>query len=354
MPLALNAAFVARASTGVNTYATELVPRLAELDPTVFAPEPLGASRWVRTSPRLTASAGRRGHVARLAWTEAVLPLHLRARGNPLLFSLIPEAPLGLRTRSVVMLHDVIPLRFPRSTWLLTQYYRHVLPRVLREAQHVLANSEATARDAVQWLALDPRKVTVTPLGYDAARFRFRDLPTDPYFLFVGRRDPHKNLERLIGAFARLGRTDLELRLAGPGDPARTAALRALAEQLGVAARVKFLDYLPAAELDQQLGRALALAFVSEWEGFGLPVLEAMASGTPVICSDASSLPEVAGDAALRVHPKSEAAIAEALRAVADDAGLRAELRRKGLARAAQFGWERTARETAAVLHRFM
>jgi glycosyltransferase involved in cell wall biosynthesis len=266
----------------------------------------------------------------------------------------LPEAPLGLGARYVVELHDLIPLRYPRAGSMLTRYYRHVLPRVLADAQHVITNSECTARDAADQLGVDRSKLTAIPLGFDAEAFRFRDLPTEPYFLYVGRRDPHKNLKHIITAFSRLGRKDLQLRLAGPADPARTASLRQWADLMRVPNQVRFLDYVPQPQLHELLGRALALVFVSRWEGFGLPVLEAMASGTPVICSNVASLPEVAGDAAIQVSPDDEGALADALRQVADDASLRARLRQAGLARAAQCSWDRTAAHTRDVLARLL
>jgi glycosyltransferase involved in cell wall biosynthesis len=174
------------------------------------------------------------------------------------------------------------------------------------------------------------------------------------YLLYLGRRDPHKNLDRLLGAYARLGREAPELWLAGPADPAATAPLRARAETLGIAERVRFLDGVPYAELPALLSGALALAFPSLCEGFGLPVLEAMACGAPVVTSKGSSLEEVAGDAALLVDPSSEGELAEALRSVVRDAGLRARLRERGLERAKAFRWERTGAETAAVLRRWL
>jgi glycosyltransferase involved in cell wall biosynthesis len=176
--------------------------------------------------------------------------------------------------------------------------------------------------------------------------------------LYVGTVQPRKNLERLIEAFAMAtashtgasgGEQPLLLAIAGRRGWLSEAIDRRVA-QLGLGGRVRFLDYVPDEDLPGLLSGATAFAFPSLYEGFGLPVLEAMACGAPVLTSTTSSLPEVAGDAAMLVDPTDTAAIAAALARLIADEPLRAELRARGLARAALFSWERCARETLAVL----
>jgi glycosyltransferase involved in cell wall biosynthesis len=173
--------------------------------------------------------------------------------------------------------------------------------------------------------------------------------PREPYFLYVGTIQPRKNLVRLLEAFAQLSPEAPRLVIAGKRGWL-SAPIERRAAELGLAERVVFAGYVPDAELPGLLRGALAFVFPSLYEGFGMPVLEAMAAGVPVLTSSTSALPEVAGDAALLVDPCDTAAIAGGMARLAGDASLRADLRARGLARAAEFTWERCARETLAVL----
>jgi glycosyltransferase involved in cell wall biosynthesis len=156
-----------------------------------------------------------------------------------------------------------------------------------------------------------------------------------------------------INAFAALSNKDYDLQIAGSADRRYTPVLQAQAQALGVGDRVKFLEYVPYAELPVLLNQAIALVFPSLWEGFGFPVLEAMACGTPVITSNLSSLPEVAGDAALLVDPYNEAEMTAAMQTIATDGGARSQLRSAGLARASQFSWAKTGQATAELLRHY-
>jgi glycosyltransferase involved in cell wall biosynthesis len=352
--LAINLSVLSPRSTGVNTYAQSIYPHLEPLHPVVLAPEPVPAMAWEPVPPGMSASAGSRGHLKRLLWTQFALPQRLRGLGTDLLFSPVPEGPVASGVRFVATLHDCIPLRYARPLSNLTFYFKSWLPLVMREAQHAIANSEATAREAVELLGVPASRVTAIPLAYDSTRFFDRQLLRSRRFIFLGRRDPHKNLERLLQAFAALRDRELQLLLIGPGSAAVDDRLRTQIAELGLEDRVETRGYAADAELPQILGSAMALVLPSLWEGFGLPVLEAMASGTPVITSTAGALPEVAGDAGLQVDPLDVPALSEAMRQVASDGGLREQLRQRGLLRAAGYRWERTGRQTREVLERFL
>lgn len=255
----------------------------------------------------------------------------------------------------MVTVHDLIPLRFFRKFTPLWSYQRYYMPLVLQQAQHIICNSSATADDVVDFFKIPARKITPILLAHDAENFRFLDLPARNYFLYLGRNDPYKNLPRLIAAFAQLpDRASYELWIAGPADDRYSPALVEQITELGLTAQVKFLDYVPYAELPVVINQAIALVTPSLWEGFGLPVLEAMACGTPVITSNLSSLPEVAGDAALLVDPYDVGAIADAMHTLATDAALRSQLRSASLARASQFSWEKTGNATVEILKQFI
>ena len=189
----------------------------------------------------------------------------------------------------------------------------------------------------------------------DRSHFQFLNLPTRNYFLYVGRQDPYKNLQRLITAFSALpNRNDYELWLAGPYDKRYSPLLEIQTQELGISHLVKFLNYVSYDELPIIINQAIALVFPTLWEGFGLPVLEAMACGTPVITSNVSSLPEVAGDAAILINPYNPGEITAAMQAIINDSELRKQLSEKGLKRANQFSWEKTGLATVEVLKQYL
>jgi glycosyltransferase involved in cell wall biosynthesis len=346
--LLVNLAFIPTKPTGHAIYAKSLLPALQALDPILLTHNAFPNFTCHPIPANLNPDFGTRGHLNRLLWTQFRLPQLYRQLQGSLLFSPIPEAPLWAGCRTVVTLHDLIPLRFPRRS-LLTPYFRHYIPQVLRQAQQVLCDSIATANDAINYYHIPAAKLTIVPLAYDVEHFKFLDLPTQNYFLYVGRHDAYKNLERSLLAFSQLSR-DYEFWIAGPPDPRYTNRLQIQAAELGITDRVKFLSYVPYADLPRLINQAIGLVFVSLWEGFGLPVLEGMACGTPVITSNLSSMPEVAGAATLLVNPYDVREIAAAMQAIVNEPQLRAQLRQAGRDRATQFRWETTSRRAADIL----
>ncbi len=265
------------------------------------------------------------------------------------------------RTRSVVTIHDCIHLRFPQylpNRAALT-YARTQMGSAARRADHILTVSEASKRDILHFFPVGPEKITVIhnaihehfaapPPEEDVRRIAERYQLQDAFLLYVGNVKPHKNLERLLDAFHLLRQTPgLEpVKLVMIGDEiSRYAALRRAVHRYNLHKYVRFLGFLPDEMLAIVYRLASVFVFPSLYEGFGLPPLEAMASGTPVVTSNVSSLPEVVGDAALLVDPTNADDIANAIRRILTEPALAADLSARGLARARTFSWERAARQ---------
>lgn len=343
--------------TGISVYAQNVLPFFSKFDPVIFAQAPVSDFKFSKIPSGLSPDFGSRGHLRRLWWLQKEMSRRCQDHYSHLIFSPSPEAPLYASCRFVVTAHDAIPLRFPESFPIpLVIYFRHYVRRVLQQAEHVICNSVSTARDITEFYGVPAYKLTPVLLAYDKQNFRPCNTPSGNYFLYVGRHNTHKNLTRLISAFSQVSKvnSDVELWLVGPADKRYTPALIAQAEELGVTSQIRFLDYVAYDRLPLLLGNAIALTFPSLWEGFGLPVLEAMACGTPVITSNLSSLPEVAGDAAILIDPYNVDELADAMRMVASDAQLRRQMRVAGLARAKDFSWEKTGQQTVDVIRRFM
>lgn len=260
------------------------------------------------------------------------------------------------RCAAVATIHDLIPILFPHFTPRALKnrarpLVRAMMRETVRRSAAVIVPSECTRRDILR--ALDPgadARVHVVPEAASPRHTPGGAPPEPGVILFVGRRDPYKNLRGLIAAFARLapGLPRARLRIVSAPDP-RYPEAEAEVRRLGLEGRVEWAGYVATDALLDAYRAASVFVLPSLYEGFGLPVLEAMACGTPVICTDVSSLPEVAGDAAILVPPDDIGALAGALRRVLGDPEEAARLRRLGLARAALFSWDRAARETWAI-----
>lgn len=345
--------------TGLSVYAMNVVPRLAELDPIVLIRESL-ADSWSRQYPSLriesirndlSADSGAKGHARRLVWIETVLTRRLRRLENPLLFSPVPEAPLLRRVPTVATVFDFIPrLLYPRRH-PLHQYTRHYVPRVLRSAARVISISEATAADAVRYGRIDRSKIDVTPLACDTDHFRPLGLERKPYFLYLGRYAPYKNIEFALRGFAEAAIDRFEFWMAGPSDPGFDELLREFRDRRGLA--VRFVSYPRYDDLPKLLNEATALVFPSQYEGFGLPILEAMACGTPVVTSNRSAMPEVGGGAAMLADPTDVGAMSAAMRLLSARDERWVAMSNRSRQRASEFSWASTGAATAAVLRSF-
>ncbi len=355
--LLINLSCILNQPTGISNYAFNLFPYLHPLNPTLLSCRNFDNFNCYSIPNNLTSEKGSLGHFRRLIWTQFQLPKIYQDLQSSLLFSPLPEAPLWNNCNYIVMVHDVIPLRFPNFSSPLFAYFKYYIPIILSQATHLICNSTATAKDITNFYGISPSKITPILLSYNSSIFRFLNLQLaeTPYFLYIGRQDPHKNVNRLITSFSNLPKSwEYELWIVGPTDSRYTPTLKKQADELGLGHKIKFLGYLPDEELAKLMNSAVALVFPSLWEGFGLPVLEAMACGTPVITSNLSSLPEVTGDAALLVNPYNIEEMTEAMRNIAQDSQLRSHLHSLSLQRASQFSWAKTGQKTMEVLQQYL
>jgi glycosyltransferase involved in cell wall biosynthesis len=272
--------------------------------------------------------------------------------------------PAGVRCPSVVTIHDCIHLMFPQylPNRVAYAYARAQMWAAARRSDCILTVSEASKRDILHLFTVPPEKIvvvynaidthfSVTPSEEAVARVRERYQLDHRFVLYVGNIKPHKNLVRLIEAFEELRRGELDdLKLLIIGDQiSKLPALRRAVHRYKLHKHVRFLGYLADDQLAILYRLASVFAFPSLYEGFGLPPLEAMASGCPVVTSNVSSLPEVVGGAAVLVNPYDVDDIVDGLRRVLTNPALAAEMRQKGIERAREFSWERSVAKTWAV-----
>jgi len=308
--------------------------------------------------------------LTKLWWEQAGLVLAGRRARIDLLHSPYWSNPLWAPWPTVVTVHDVIQLVMPEYRALARQQvYFGLVTRALRRATAVITVSECSRQDVIRTVGVPPERVYVVENAIDerlrpernparVAAVRARYGLGERFVLYLGANDLRKNLNRLIRAYSALPealRETHQLVIAGrqwPHDHPLYPDPHRVVQELGLGKQVIFTGGIPEEEKATLLSAATVFAFPSVYEGFGLPVVEAMACGTPVLTANSSSLPEVAGDAALLVDPLSVEAIADGLAELLDSPERRAELAERGIERARQFRWDRVAERTVEVYHR--
>lgn len=349
---------------GLGRYAASLARALLQLGVTVSAfvndPAESHLSPPLSELPVITVGLRRKTWRLRVALSYAGGPSMDRVFDGVRVFHATDHLlPKLTRARTVFTLHDTAYLQFPQYHLPRNRaFLRVMMPRFLRRADRIIAVSEATRRDAVRLYDLDPAKIDVIYEGVeerfrpdvdaaDVARVRERYRLPERFVLSMSTIEPRKNLTTLLGAYRALRdrHPAIGLVIAGGKGWMYEGFFERL-RALGLDREVVLPGYVPDADVPALLNAADLFAFPSEYEGFGLPPLEAMACGVPVVSSDAASLPEVVGDGGLLVPAKDERAWVEAIDRLLSDQQLRSELRRKGPARARGFTWAETARRT--------
>ncbi len=375
MRIGIDARWIFPEITGIGSYTRELVRHLATVDQKneyvlLFSDEALLERTRDDCLPQKPAnfSFARAPYGLFSVAGQLFMPSLIRRLNLDIFHSTnymipLPAFPRGSRrpgqTRAIVTIHDLIPLIFPeyvprsrkRRLFFL---YRMLMREIAQRADTIITVSQASRADVIKHLGLPQAGRSKVAVVTEGVSSKFQPLPEQApvpdeprTILWVGRADPYKNLSVLVEAFARLRSEQMNTRLhlVGPPD-ARYPEADNLAKELGVAQHIKRAGYLADDELLRAYQEADVFALPSRYEGFGLTVLEAMASGTPVVCGNQGSLPEVAGKAAILVPPSDAIALAEAIKRVLAEPQTALDMRRRGLEHARSFTWEQTARQT--------
>lgn len=351
MRIGINAALMSARhgyrQTGISRYIRELVDGLRCVIPQQDELLLLGQ----RLGPMQDSSG------FRVSWEQTGLPLTMAARRLDVFHGPLSVVPMVTAVPTTITVHDLAFLKFPeqvpasRRNWLIAATRLSA-----RKAGKIITISVSTRDDLMEWLDLPEDAIEVIPLavssrvrrveGRSLDVFRLKWTGDRPYILAVGTLEPRKNLPMLIRAFAKIkDDIDHQLVLVGP-EGWLTQDLKATLDGLDLGDRIQITGFVSDEELGAWYSGADLFAFPSHYEGFGLPTVEAMHCGAPVLASNTSSFPEVVGDAGMMIPPKDTDLWAETMRDLLSDEARRADLRQRGLARAATFSWERTARET--------
>lgn len=342
----INTRILQNKTTGVQRYLLELLKRF-------------DSQSVEEIHPRFPLR-GMQGH----AWEQIALPFSFERkslRRKSVLFSPSNSGPLAIG-RQVVTIHDVVPLDHPE--WLnsnFAKWYRFLLPKLATRAAAVITVSEFSKERIIERTGVAPERVIVTPNCVDA---RFRPLPEEAriasihelklpsvrFILTLGSLEPRKNLHRLLKAWSMINsQIDDDIWLVVAGGAGLSSTFQSVKFPADLS-RVHFTGHIPDEVLPSLYGQALAFTYLSVYEGFGLPPLEAMACGTPVLTGSRTSLPEVVGNAGLTVNPMSMDDICASMLQIIKDSALQQKLSALGIARSSQFNWNDTARRTWDIL----
>ena len=362
LSIAMNGSMLDEQPTGVGVYSFNLINHLFRLYSegggktlTVFSPTQQLLTKGLKVVklPALLQSSryGKTAALCRFLWNTFSYPF--QARGYDVLISPTTHGSFLLNNQ-VITIHDLLSLRYKNISAHQRLYFKYLLPFLVSRAKLVLTVSETTRRDIIQLLRCPEEKVKVVYNGYDSSRYHlkeeedtliYQEYGLRDYLLAVGPTYPHKNLEMLLLAYHEMRpavRSKHPLVIAG-GKKRYVSYLKRRTEELGLGTDVYFLGYVPLRSMPSLYRGARALIFPSLYEGFGIPLLEAMACGCPLAVSRTSSMPEVCGDAALYFDPLDKLSIRAAIEQLIFDNATYSRLRTEGLIRVQQFSWEKTA-----------
>ncbi|MEA3334588.1 MAG: glycosyltransferase family 1 protein [Chloroflexota bacterium] len=354
-------------SAGVSGYIRQLLTHLPSVAPDIQLTAFLPGNSQLSVNGMAVKNSGQwntRRPLQRILWEQLALPALIDRHDLDLIHGTVNINPIIARCPSVISVHDLSFWHYPKAFPTFQRHYlRTMVPRSVQTATRVIAVSEATRQDVINAWQVSPERIDVVYNGVDegfepapsarVAEFRRQKGLPERFILHLGTLEPRKNLVHLVAAFDRVksvvpDASNLKLVLAGGKGWGYDSIFEEVAKR-NLQQDVLFPGYVPDEELVWWYRAAAVFAYPSMLEGFGLPVLEAMASGTPTVTSMRSSLPEVAGDAAILVDPESQDSLSDALIAILEDQDLADRLVQLGLQQAARFSWQRTAIETAAV-----
>ena len=351
--IVFNGSYINKKNTGIGVVSRDLALSLSKASFTTLIPKDIGMSGDIYIPNHFAPGQGLKSHFNRLHWLQTNIPRIMNNLNADYFFSPLLEAPLFTNVKSIVLAHDLIPLRYPSPSFL-TLYYLTYIPILLKEAKLIFCNSISTANDFHLFYKVPRRKLFPIRLGFNNKHFYPLKKSREKFFLIIGRHNPHKNLERVIEAFAFAKIPQYKLIFVGPFDSRFTPKLMKKIDDLNIRHLCIWKDWIDDNEKLLLLNNCQALIIASLWEGFGLPALEAMACGTPVIASNIGALPEVVGDCGYLVNPFDIDSIATAMNAIIDDSNYLEKANNQGPRRALEFNWSDTTRYIEKVINTSM
>lgn len=356
--IVINASILDENPTGLGIYAKNVIKELIKYNKNlkIFSPVDIKGVEVEKISKYVKPSYKKKGGLARLLWTQLVFPFKLKK--DDIVYHPFQYLSLLSNAKQIITIHDFIPMHYPQVAKHQYRYYKYFMPLLLKKAYKIVCISENTKRDLIKFYNTPEEKVSVIYNGYDKETFNTKNVDKSilkqynmdcEYMLMVGATHTHKNLEVVIKAFTKI-ESNCKLVIVGK-DSHYIIKLKKLVEDLKIKDKVMFVGYVPDEHLPTLYHYSKSFVYPTLYEGFGLPILEAMACETSVICSNNSSLPEVYGDAALTFDPKSQEDVENKIKLFLSDDSIKEELIIKSKEVLKKFSWENTSKELWKILN---
>mgnify|MGYP001158264565 CR=1 FL=1 len=288
-------------------------------------------------------------NIRRIAWMQFIVPRIIDQLDYDLFFSPITEAPISNKVRSIVMVHDLISIRFSYS-YLVKTFYRAYIPAVLKSSALIITNSNCTTNELIRTYKLNPEKIHTMKLGYDSQNIYSEEVNRENFYLILGSHYYHKNIPNILKAINLVNKKDLKFIFAGQFDAVLTPYYINLAKDLQISTLCVWEGWVDIDRKRDLLNKCKGLIMPSLWEGFGIPALEALACGTPVIGSIIGATPEVLGSSGILVDPLNINEIADAIFQIENDSKIIQRINIEGPKRAAMFDWSESVKKLEKVI----
>ena len=356
--IVINSSILHERPTGLGVYTKNIVKEIYNKDKSirVLSPVDIEGIKVEKITKYVKPSYKKLGGLCRLLWTQLVLPF--KVKKSSVIYHPFQYLSFFSRAKQIITIHDFIPLYYPDVAKHQNRYYKIMMPILLKKAHKIIAISENTKNDIMKFYNINEDKIEVIYNGYDHELFNTKNINNDvlnkyninyDYFIMVGASYPHKNLEIAIKAIKEIHH-ECKLIIVGKDSP-YIVKLKELARELGVEEKINFIGYVPDEDLPSLYNKSKAFLYTTLYEGFGLPILEAMACDTVVITSNNSSLPEVYGDSALIFENNNYLDLKDKMEVILKDNALRMELIEGSRENIKRFSWENTANEVYKILN---
>ncbi len=337
-----NCSYISKKNTGIGETTLQLMKNINSSEIIFLSPIEVKEKNIIKIPGNLSPNNTIYNHIRRLFWVQFQVPKLMRKYKVNTFISPLPETPLFINSRNIVLVHDLIPLKFPKFSFLFL-YHLFYVPLVLHQAKMILCNSVSTARDVKKIYRIPSKKVKVIKLGFDKNLYYPKNRIRENFFLVIGRHNPYKNLTRLLKAFKLFNNKNYKIIFIGPFDKRFTPKLKKLAKNLCIDSQCEWRGWASSEEKLNLLNTCKALYIISLWEGFGLPALEAFACGTKVVSSNKGGLPEIVSGVDTIVSPKDIDQITNTMKEISFQKQLSTEQEQKRLLRANQYSWKLAA-----------
>lgn len=348
--IVINSSILNENPTGLGVYTKNVIEKIYKLNDKIeiLSPVDIKEIKVKKINRYVSPNYKKLGGACRFLWTQLVIPF--KVKKDDILYHPFQYISFFARSKQIITIHDFIPLYYPEIAKHQYKYYKYIMPILLKKAYKIVCISENTKKDLLKFYNVDEDKVKVIYNGYDNKLFNTKNVSKDvlkkyninyKYMIMIGASYPHKNLEIAIEALKNI-KEDFKLVIVGK-DSSYILKLKALARKLNVEEKVNFVGYVADEDLPSLYYYSKAFIYTTLYEGFGLPILEAMACGTVVLCSDNSSLPEVYGDAALVFENNNSKSLEEKMNLILKNEEIRQALIKKSFENVKRFSWEKTS-----------